>query len=215
MTKKAEVPALSQLDLAAVKATAQHCAAAMLQYGKTLISGETAAEKAGAVIAADVLRMFELLNPHDAEFIRMFGNGEPTKSKTRVSGEIFDTVLLGLANDKNERRVTKTKAIASQRLMEARKLRAMGGHPAAGENVQAAFKRYEAEAKKTAGTGEKSPNPGGNETQSFTFPKDATMQQVAEAVSLWVAHHGNAATALAGLLKDSLPISISRTRKAA
>jgi hypothetical protein len=215
MAKNIEVNALSDTDINTIKATTQHCIEAFLQYGRTEINGQKALGKIGATIAADVLAAYTLLNPHDAEFIRVFGNGEPTKSKTRISGELFDGVVLGLANCKDERCVIKTKAIASQRIMEARKLRGMDGYPAAGESVQAAFKRYAAKAKTQSGSSGTTPNPGGNETQAFTFPKDATMQQVAEAVSLWVANHGNAATALAGLLKDSLPISVQRTRRQA
>lgn len=76
------------------------------------------------------------------------------------------------------------------------------------ESVQAALKRIPKTAAEV--------KPASSDTSgAFTIPATATMDEIVEALSMWVATHGNAAAGLSKKLADFLPISTKRIVKAA
>lgn len=170
------------------------------------------ATKVGALIASALSALFADVNGSDEAFIAEFGNGENPKSKTFKAGALAEEIKAKIKHMKDAEKVKSILNTLKSRLSEARALRKAGGMPKDGENLQAALKRYK-DAKPAADTKAKADTP---EALSFeAFAKSASMEDVAELVSVWVAHHGGAAVGLASALADSLPISIKRNRKAA
>lgn len=165
-------------------------------------------QTSGAKLANSVSALFADVNGSDTDFADAFGNGKPPKAKDFKAGAVAEGVKAETAKMKNKAKVDSILHILKQRLYEARKLRSLGGMPAKDETVQAALKRY------TKPKEDKAAKPEGNAKDGFSIPEDATMDQIADALSVWVAKHGNAATGLASKLKDFLPVSIKRNRAA-
>ena len=165
----------------------------------------TKAESTGASMSKAITALYADVNGNEADFIEAFGNGENPKSKTFKAGALAEQVKAKLPKDK-----TLHKAILDclkSRLSEARKLRKLGGMPGAEESIQQAIKRYNKPAEKPA-------KPEGNST-SWAIPESASMDEIADQLSMWVAKHGAASAGLVKKLADFLPVSVKQTRKAA
>lgn len=166
----------------------------------------------GAQLSRHVSELFAAVNGSDAGFIEVFGNGRPSKAADFIPGTLATGVKAKTDRMKDAERVKSILHVLKQRLYEARALRKAGGMPAKDESVQAALKRYK--APKAATPAAESAAPAAPAT-GVVIPADASMDEVAEALSLWVAKHGAAAAGLASKLKDFLPISVTRSKKAA
>ena len=164
----------------------------------------------GAQLSRHVSELFAAVNGTDAGFIEVFGNGRPSKAADFIPGTLATGVKAKTDRMKDAERVKSILHVLKQRLYEARALRKAGGMPAKDESVQAALKRYK--APKAAAEPAK---PAAPATGAVIIHADASMDEVAEALSVWVAKHGAAATGLASKLKDFLPISVTRGKKAA
>ena len=165
-------------------------------------------ERAKSALAVDIAAAFASVPVGNMKaFAVLFGNGDAPKSKTYLPGSIATAVREAIA------KVAKPKQqmalnILKTRLSECRRAFKAGLVLAADEPVQAALKRIPktaAEVKPAAS----------DVTGAFTIPAAASMDEVAEALSIWVASHGNAAAGLSKKLADFLPISTKRTIKAA
>ena len=86
------------------------------------------------------------------------------------------------------------------RFSEARKLRRAEGMPQKGESIQSALKRYVKPAEKQA-------KPEGNESHKVVIADDASLDELADALSIWVAKHG-AACCRAGCQAGGLPAGV-------
>ena len=166
----------------------------------------------GAQLSRHVSELFAAVNGTDAGFIEVFGNGRPSKAADFIPGTLAAGVKAKTDRMKDAERVKSILHVLKQRLYEARALRKAGGMPAKDESVQAALKRYKAPK---AATPAAEPAKPAEPVGAVIIPADASMDQVAEALSVWVAKHGAAATGLATKLKDFLPISVTRGKKAA
>ena len=166
----------------------------------------------GAQLSRHVSELFAAVNGSDAGFIEVFGNGRPSKAADFIPGTLATGVKAKTDRMKDAERVKSILHVLKQRLYEARALRKAGGMPAKDESVLAALKRYK--APKAAAESAAPAAPAAPAT-GVVIPADASMDEVAEALSLWVAKHGAAATGLATKLKDFLPISVTRGKKAA
>lgn len=162
-------------------------------------------QTSGAKLAQSITALYADVSGSDADFAAAFGNGRPAKAKDFIAGAVAEGVKAGTAKMKDKARVESIARVLKQRLYEARKLRALGGMPAKDENLQAALKRY-ATAKDAKGA-----KPEGNEASAAVIiPDSASMDDIADALSVWIAKHGNAAAGLASKLKDFLPVSVRR-----
>lgn len=170
------------------------------------------AVKFGAQLASAIATLFAECNGSDADFVAEFGNGENSKSKTYKAGALADDIRAEVKSIKDEARKTSILNTLKSRLSEARALRKLGGMPQPDENLQAAVKRYKTpkvEAEKPAAA------PAAPTVITLeTFAKEASIGEIADLVSRWVAHHGNADRGLATVLADSLPITVKPNRKA-
>lgn len=163
------------------------------------------AESTGASIAKTVAEFYATVNGDAEEFAFYFGNG--LLGKKNDAGEIrrvLDARIAKLHKDKRAGII----GIIKQRLSEARKLHDLGGMPNKDEGIQAALKRYSTPAKKEA-------KPEGNDSHKVAIADDASMDDIADALSVWVAKHGAASAGLVAKLADFLPVSVKRSRKAA
>lgn len=167
--------------------------------------------KVGKQIADAMSALYADVSGDDAAFIAEFGNGENPKSKTFKAGALAEDVRAKVKAMKDKDRVESILNTLKSRLSEARALRKAGGMPQPGENLQAALKRYK--APKPA-EDKKAEAPAGKAVTLEEFAKGASIDEMADLVSIWVAHHGKAATGLAKALTDSLPVSVRRERKA-
>lgn len=166
----------------------------------------------GAQLSRHVSELFAAVNGTDAGFVEVFGNGRPSKAADFIPGTLAAGVKAKTDRMKDTERVKSILHVLKQRLYEARALRKAGGMPAKDESVQAALKRYKAPKAATPAT---EPAKAAAPAAGVVIPPDASMDEVAEALSVWVAKHGAAATGLATKLKDFLPISITRNKKVA
>ena len=164
----------------------------------------------GAAMAKAINAAYLAANGDDKAFVQAFGNGKT--GKLHIAGEIAEAVRDAVKAWKDKSRVESVLNVLKSRLSEARRLRKNGGVPAEGETLQQACKRYaKPAAEKPAGDG-KAPAPMDG---AVIIPDGASMADIAEAISLWVAKHGNAgAVGLAKSLADFLPVSIKRQRAA-
>ena len=176
---------------------------AIVEMGGAQLKHQTA----GASVATAISALFADVNGSDDAFIEAFGNGMAPKAKAYKAGSLAEGVkakIAKMAKDKREQILS----ILKVRLSEARKLRKLGGMPSKGESIQAALKRYQTPAEKQA-------KPEGNESHKVAIADDASMDDIADALSVWVAKHGSASAGLVAKLADFLPVSVRRSRKAA
>ena len=165
-------------------------------------------ESHGATLGTVMTELFADVAGSDESFIEVFGNGKAPKAKDFIAGTLATGVRGKLPKDK-----AAAEAILSTlkaRLSECRALHRLEGMPQKGESVQKALKRYKnAPAKKDA-------KPEGNATaEKVLIAADASMDDISEALSVWIANHGSAAVGLASKLADFMPVTVKRTRKQA
>lgn len=183
---------------------------AIMQVG----ANKAEAAKLGKVIADALSALFAECNGDDGNWVAEFGNGENAKSKTFKAGALADDIRAKVKNIKDKEKRESILNTLKSRLSEARALRKAGGMPQPGENLQAALKRY----KKTdpAKVEDKAAPAGKAEVMTVEeFAKTASIDQIADLVSLWTAHHGAAAVGLSRALADTLPITVKRNAKQA
>jgi hypothetical protein len=174
-------------------------------------SNKAEALKVGKQIADALSALFADVSGDDTAFVAEFGNGENPKSKTFKAGALAEDVRAKVKHMKDAEKVKSILTTLKSRLSEARALRKAGGMPQPGENLQAALKRYKTpkvEADKKAAA------PDAKGMTLAEFAKGASIDEMADLVSIWVAHHGKAAVGLAKALTDSLPVSVRRTKAA-
>lgn len=161
------------------------------------------AQSVGSQVSKAIAELFVVAEAED-RFEEFFGNGKLGKENTPGSlKKAIDTKCAKMQKDKRDGIAKMLKV----RLSEARKLHRLEGVPAKGEDIQAALKRYAKPAEKKA-------KPEGN-TNDWVIPETASMDEIADQLSIWIAKHGAASTGLAAKLADFMPISIRRTRKTA
>ena len=164
-------------------------------------------EKAKADLSIHLATAFKSVAKNDVKaFALLFGNGEPPKSKAYSAGSIASAVRTAIAKVSKDKQ-KKALDILKTRLSECRKAFKAGIVLTADESVQTALKRIPKSPK--------APATPENKDKAFEIPANASMDDVAEALSVWVATHGNAAAGLSKKLADFLPISTKRTIKAA
>lgn len=164
-------------------------------------------EKAKADLSIHLAAAFKSVPKGDVKaFALLFGNGEPPKSKAYSAGSIAAAVRAATAKVSKDKQ-KKALDILKTRLSECRKAFKAGLVLAESESVQTALKRIP----KTP----KAPTTPDAKDKAFEIPANASLDDVAEALSVWVATHGNAAAGLSKKLADFLPISTKRTVKAA
>lgn len=175
-----------------------------------------------ASLSDAVSNLYRLIKKGDtATAVRIFGNGLTGKQHIagELAGELRKAIAAYTLDAKGEPltgaelaagKVRQTKAlnVLKQRASEARRLFAAGVVLKAGESVQTALKSVPkasapAEQKATA-----------EAPAAWCIPADASMDDIAEQLSIWVAKHGNAASGLAAKLADFMPVSVKRQRAA-
>ena len=190
MTKKTNV----SMPVVSVEA----CAAGIV----SAYEHSTKAHSIGAQVAKTIAELFVLAEAED-RFEEFFGNGKLGKENTPGSlKQAIDAKCAKMAKDKREGIAKMLKV----RLSEARKLHRFEGMPQKGEDIQAALKRYAKPAAKVA-------KPEGN-AADWTIPENASLDEIADQLSIWVAKHGAASAGLVSKLADFLPVTVKRSRAA-
>ena len=164
-------------------------------------------EKAKADLSIHLAAAFKSVPKGDEKaFALLFGNGEPPKSKAYSAGSIAAAVRAAIAKVSKDKQ-KKALDILKTRLSECRKAFKAGIVLTADESVQTALKRIP-KAPKTPAT------PETKAGEKFSIPESASMNEVADALSVWVAVHKTASVGLARLLADCLPVTVKTMRKA-
>lgn len=163
---------------------------------------KTKAETLGGALAVQMSELFAECTT-DALFSEVFGNG--INGKAHIAGMLRDAVELKIAKLSKEKKEG-IRNMLRVRMSEARKLRRLEGMPQKGEQLQAALKRYQKAPAKSA-------KPEGNESGKVAIADDASMDDIADALSVWVAKHGAASAGLVAKLADFLPVSVKRTNR--
>ena len=165
---------------------------------------------ASAKFALIIASIFATFKPNDKKgFDAMFGNGEAPKAKTYVPGELATAARARIAAADSERQ-TMALNVLKTRLSECRKAFRAGLTLSKSETVQVALKRLPKQATKVpAGQ-----TVAGNNKVTVAISDSATMEDIASALSIWVAKHGNAANGLASRFSDFLPVTVRRAKQA-
>ena len=168
------------------------------------VNSDLRAASIGGKLSASMTALFAECDT-DAAFNEVFGNG--INGKAHVPGLLRDAVeakIVKLSKEKKEA----VRNMLRVRFSEARKLRRAAGMPQKGESIQSALKRYVKPAEKQA-------KPEGNESHKVVIADDASLDELADALSIWVAKHGAASAGLVAKLADFLPVAVRRGRKQA
>jgi len=168
------------------------------------VNSDLRAASIGGKLSASMTALFAECDT-DAAFAEVFGNG--INGKAHIPGLLRDAVeakIVKLSKEKKEA----VRNMLRVRFSEARKLRRAEGVPQKGESIQSALKRYVKPAEKQA-------KPEGNESHKVVIADDASLDELADALSIWVAKHGAASAGLVAKLADFLPVSVRRNRKQA
>lgn len=180
-----------------VVVSVESCAAGIVQA----YEHQTKAHSVGAQVAKAIAELFALAES-TGKFEEYFGNGKLGKENTPGDlKKLVDAKCAKMAKDKREGIAKMLKV----RLSEARKLHRLEGVPREGEDIQAALKRYAKPAEKQA-------KPEGNASE-WSIPENASMDEIADQLSMWVAKHGAASAGLVSKLADFLPVSVRRQRR--
>jgi hypothetical protein len=203
-------------------------------FNAALLGKETGRVKSS--LGAQVSELYRSIPAGDkVAFEAEFGNGLPPKSKEYKAGALQEALALAsnlhaaewLAKERKAVKLTGeakklifgqletaaaqlAKLAAAQlksRKTECREAFKTGLVVGESETVQSALNK--AKAKKANGA-----NQHKADGKKVTIEDGATMEDIANALSVWVAKHGSAAHGLAAKLKDFLPVTVS-TRKAA
>lgn len=184
---------------AVVVVSVESCAAGIVQA----YEHQTKAQSVGAQVAKAIAELF-MQAEADGKFEEYFGNGK--LGKENQPGELKKAIDAKCAKMAKEKREGIAKML-KVRLSEARKLHRLEGTPQKGEDIQAALKRYAKPAEKKA-------KPEGN-ASDWSIPENASMDDIADQLSIWVAKHAAASAGLVSKLADFLPVSVRRQRKQA
>lgn len=180
-----------------VVASVETCAAGIVNA----YEHQTRAASVGATVAKAIAELFAV-SEAEGKFEEVFGNGKLGKeNKPGTLKQAIDAKCAKMAKDKREGIAKMLKV----RLSEARKLHRLEGTPQKGEDIQAALKRYAKPVEKAA-------KPEGN-ASDWAIPETASMDEIADQLSIWVAKHGAASAGLVAKLADFLPVSVRRSRK--
>ena len=212
---------------------ALHAAIAEACFKSALLGKETGRVKSS--LGQQVTELYRTIPVgNKAAFEAEFGNGLPAKSKEYKAGALQDALTLASSQHaaawlERERKAVKltgeakklifkqledaagqlAKLAAAQlksRKYECREAFKAGLAIGASETVQAVL------AKHGQGKGGNGANQHKADNKAVTIGDGATMEDIANALSVWVAKHGAAAHGLAAKMKDFLPITV---RKAA
>jgi hypothetical protein len=162
------------------------------------------AESIGGKLSAQMSELFAQCDTDD-KFAEIFGNG--INGKAHVPGLLRDAIEAKIAKMSKQKQEA-VRNMIRVRFSEARKLRRAEGMPQKGESIQSALKRYQKPVEKQA-------RPEGNTSGKVSIADDAGLDDIADALSIWVAKHGAASAGLVAKLADFLPVSVKRIRKAA
>lgn len=149
-----------------------------------------------------------------AEFLALFGTGGNNKLATYVAGEI-DVTFRGKLGKQNPEVQKKALAHFKSEMSNCRKVRALG-LSLDDKGARATLNEHRKEAAKANPPAVITTAPETPTSTDWTMlGKNASMEDVANFVSAYVAHHGLTATrALATQLKDFMPISVQRAKQA-
>lgn len=148
-----------------------------------------------------------------AEFLALFGTGGNNKLPTFVAGEIDTAFRAKLAKQVP---TVQKKALAhfKSEMSNCRKVRALGLSLTDGKGARAVLNEHR-KANATAPAVITTTPEQPTSTDWTMLGKTASMEDVSNFVSAYVAHHGMTATrALAAQLKDFMPISVQRAKQA-
>lgn len=168
------------------------------------VASDLRAASIGGKLSASMTALFAECDT-DERFVEVFGNG--INGKAHMPGLLRDAIeakIVKLSKEKKEA----VRNMVRVRFSEARKLRRAEGMPQKGESIQSALKRYAKPAERKA-------KPEGNDSHKVAIADDASMDDIADALSIWVAKHGAASAGLVAKLADFLPVTVKRSRKAA
>ena len=167
-----------------------------------------------------------------AAFEAEFGNGLPAKSKEYKAGALQEALVLASNTQaaawlEKERKAVKLTGEAKKLILK--QLEDAAGQLAKLAAAQLKSRKYECREAFKAGlvVGESTTvqaalakskqapaGKGADQNRRLSTPvvidEKATMEDIANAVSIWVSKHGSAARGLAGKLKDCLPINLQR-----
>ena len=150
-----------------------------------------------------------------AEFLALFGTGGNNKLPTFVAGEI-DTAFRAKLSKQVPTVQKKALAHFKSEMSNCRKVRALGLSLTDGKGARAVLNEHRKETAKANPPAVITTAPETPTSTDWTLlGRTATMEDVSNFVSSYVAHHGLTATrALATQLKDFMPISVQRARQA-
>ena len=189
-----------------VAVSVESCAAGIV----SAYESHSEAVSVGSQVAKAIAELFVQAEA-DGRFEDYFGNGK--LGKENKPGELKKAIDAKCAKMTKEKRAGIAKML-KVRLSEARKLHRLEGTPQKGEDIQAALKRYAKSAEKKAKPAEKQAKPEGN-ASGWSIPENASMDDIADQLSIWVAKHAAASAGLVSKLADFLPVSVRRQRKQA
>lgn len=176
--------------------------------------GDVAQEKL-AVGVTTALRNAFIACKTSGEFLALFGTGGNNKLATYVAGEIDTAFRAKLAK---QIPTVQKKALAhfKSEMSNCRKVRALGLSLTDGKGARAVLNDHRKETAKANPPAVITTAPETPTSTDWTLlGKTASMEDVANFVSAYVAHHGTTATrALAAQLKDFMPISVQRVKQA-
>jgi len=175
--------------------------------------GDVTQEKLAANVTTALKNAFVACKTQ-AEFLALFGTGGNNKLPTFVQGEIDLAFRAKLAKQVP---AVQKKALShfKSEMSNCRKVKALGLTLTDGKGARAVLndhRKANATAPAVITTTPEQPA----STDWTMLGKNATMEDVANFVSSYVAHHGLTATrALAAQLKDFMPITVQRAKQAA
>lgn len=174
--------------------------------------GDVAQEKLAVGVTTALRNAFTSCKT-PAEFLSLFGTGGNNKLATFVAGEIDTAFRAKLAKQVP---TVQKKALAhfKSEMSNCRKVRALGLSLTDGKGARAVLNEHR-KANKTAPAVIATTPETPAATDWILLGRTATMEDVSNFVSAYVAHHGDTACrALANQMKDYMPIAVTRTRKA-
>ena len=149
-----------------------------------------------------------------AEFLAMFGTGGNNKLATYVAGEI-DTAFRAKLSRQTPAVQKKALAHFKSEMSNCRKVKALG-LALDDKGARATLNDHRKETAKANPPAVITTTPDQPTSTDWTLlGRTATMEDVSNFVSAYVAHHGMTATrALAAQLKDFMPITVQRAKQA-
>ncbi len=173
--------------------------------------GAVAQEKLAIGVTAALKNAFNSCTT-PAEFLALFGTGGNNKLATYVQGEI-DTAFRAKLSKQTPEVQKRALSHFKSEMSNCRKVKSYGltlGDKGARATLNE-YRKATAKAPEVITTAPEQPT----STDWTLLGKTASMEDVSNFVSAYVAHHGMTATrALAAQLKDFMPITVQRTKQA-